>query len=323
MSYKFLVIGCGSAGERHTKNLLSLGQEIAVTDIDINRSSVIANKYGVKVSSLSDEFDSFIICTPPDSHIYYIKEAIKYGAHIFVEKPLSNSLDGVAEVIEQARTKNLVLQVGYQFRFHPGLRFVKELLDKGKIGKLLSVRAEFGQYLPDWHPNEDYKNLYTAHEKLGGGIILDASHEIDYVRWLVGSKVTKVSCFADKLSNLEVDTEDTAEINLGFENGIIGNIHVDMINRIYTRWCKLIGEKGTLVWDYQKPEIQLMPSKPGFGATIFTYEPIDPYIEEMKHFLSCIEGIEKPVMDGETGKRVLEIALAARKSSKENKVVEI
>ena len=126
-------------------------------------------------------------------------------------------MDGVDEVISKAKEKNLILQVGYQFRFHPGLRLAKQLLDEDRIGKLLSIRAEFGYYLPYWHPKEDYRNLYTIRL----GIILDASHEIDYVRWLAGSEVSEVSCFAGHLSSLETESEDTAEINLRFENNII------------------------------------------------------------------------------------------------------
>ena len=234
MNYKFLVIGCGSAGTRHAKNLESLGHKVFGYDTNPNRC--------FNFSKLDYGFDAFIICTPPGSHVGYIAEAIKYNTHVFVEKPISNTLDGINEVINKAKEKNLVLQVGYQFRFHPGLILVKQLLDEGRIGKLLSIRTEFGYYLPYWHPQEDYRNLYTARL----GIILDASHEIHYVRWLAGSEVSEISCFAGHLSNLKTESEDIAEINLRFENNVIGNIHTDYIQRGYSRWCKLIGEEGKI-----------------------------------------------------------------------------
>lgn len=316
----FLVLGCGSIGERHIKNLLSLGQEVYCYDKVLKRMEDMVNKYQISVYDFKSQhlpIDAFIICTPPNYHIPFAKEAIEHNSHIFVEKPMSHTLDGVDEVIESARAKNLVLQVGYQFRFHPGLRLVKELLDEGRIGKLLSIRAEFGQYLPDWHPQEDYRNLYTCYEKQGGGIILDSSHEIDYVRWLANSEVKQVNCFAGKLSNLEVDVEDTAEINLEFENGVIGNIHLDMINRNYTRKCELVGELGTIAWDYRTKIVAIYPKNEFHEAG-----NTDPYLEEMKHFLSCIEGKEKPIVDGYTGKRVLEIALAAKQSAKEGRIIE-
>jgi len=309
---KILIIGCGSAGERHTRNLLSLGQEISVYDTNPERVRKFVKEYGV-----SDNWknpDAFIICTPPDSHLEYIRKAIDSNAHIFVEKPISNTLDGI-EVINKAKEKNLILQVGYQFRFHPGLRLAKQLLDEGRIGKPLSIRAEFGYYLPYWHPQEDYRNLYTIRL----GIILDSSHEIHYVRWLVGSEVSEVSCFAGHLSSLETQSEDIAEINLRFENNVIGNIHADYIQRGYSRWYKLIGEKGTILWDYNYATVKLFDDKEHH----LMHDDKDMYLEEMKSFLSCIERKEKPIVDGETGKRVLEIALATKQSSRENKVIEL
>jgi len=312
---KFLIVGCGSAGERHTKNLLSLGQEVQVFDTNEKRMTDIASKHNIethRMFSYTRSFDAFIICTPPDSHLEYIRKAIENNAHIFVEKPISNTLDGVDEVISMAKEKNLVLQVGYQFRFHPGLILVKQLLDEGRIGKLLNIRAEFGYYLPYWHLQEDYRNLYTIRL----GIILDASHEIHYVRWLADSEVSEISCFAGHLSSLETQSEDIAEINIRFEN-IIGNIHADYIQRGYSRWCKLIGEKGTILWDYNYATVKLYDDKEHH----LMYDTKDMYLEEMKHFIQCIERKEKPIVNGEIGKRVLEIALSAKESARENRVI--
>jgi len=233
--------------------------------------------------------------------------------------------------VDELLSKDRIIQVGYQFRFHPGLRLVKKLLDEGKIGKLLSIRAEFGQYLPDWHPNEDYRNLYTAHQEQGGGIILDASHEIDYCRWLAGSEISKVACFAGKLSSLDVDAEDTADLLMYCNNNIVINIHTDFTQRRYTRSCRLCGEEGTIIWKYAPPNfyrVQLFePANRPEDIARETYRELpsekeEMYLEEMRHFISCIEGKEKPIVDGETGKRVLEIALAAKESAKERKVIE-
>ena len=305
---RFLIIGCGSAGERHTKNLLSLGQEVFVFDKDLVRAQRLVDTYGVSIYDFKSHhlpIAAFVIATPPNYHIPFAFEALRHDSHIFIEKPISNSLDRVDELITLAKKQDKIIQVGYQLRFNPGLMLVKKILDEGKIGRLLSIRAEFGFYLPYWHHSEDYRNLYTCYESQGGGIILDSSHEIDYVRWLTGSEVTQVSCFADKLSNLEVDVEDTAEINLKFESGAIGNIHVDFIQRDYIRSCKLIGEEDTIGWKLSQYE----------------KDSNIPYLEEMRHFISCIENHENPLVNAETGKRVLEIALAAKQSARENKVI--
>ena len=337
----FLVIGIGNIGERHIKNLSQLGIDISVYDRyadvfqpdsgtpelshQLNKLEQLVQDYGVSYAdphNFHDPFDAFIICTPPASHTEYIVMGMQHHAHIFVEKPISNSMQYLDWVIQTSRNKGIIVQVGYQFRFHPHLILAKQMLDEGKIGNLISIWAEFGQYLPDWHPNQNYRELYTGKESEGGGIILDSSHEIDYVRWLVGSKVKQVSCSADKLSNLDVDVEDTAEINLQFENGVVGNIHVDFTNKQYTRWCKLMGDKSNIVWDYTRNLLVLEPLS-GANKVYAPITGIDPYLREMEHFITCIENKEKPIVDATVGTRVLEIALAAKQSSIEGRVVDV
>ena len=318
---KFLVVGCGSIGERHICNLLSLSAgEILAHDIDSGRLASIGERYGVRTygnfdEALEQHVDAFIICVPPSLHIPYALRGVEHNANLFIEKPLSHSLEGVDVLLEQANNKNLVISVGYNLRFHPGLRLVKQLLDDGKIGKIVSAIVEVGQYLPDWHPWQDYRQLYTAKKEMGGGIILDGSHELDYIRWLLG-EVKEVSCFTGKVSGLEVETEDTAEIILRFDNGAIAGVHLDFVQRDYSRSCKLIGEEGTIVWDYPAKNVRVFSAISGLWEQLeIKAEPNDMYVEEMKHFISCIEGKEMPIVNGVVARRVLEIALAAKNSS--------
>ena len=161
-------------------------------------------------------------------------------------------------MLELARSKNLVTLVGCNLRFHPGLVAVKRLLEQGVAGRIVAIRAEVGQYLPDWHPGEDYRQGYSARLDLGGGIILDAVHEIDYVRWLLGP-VRSVACFAGKLSHLEVETEDTAALLFRFSNGTIGEVHLDYVQRAYSRTCHIIGDEGTIRWDYSTGRRSRLP----------------------------------------------------------------
>jgi len=321
-----LVVGCGSIGERHIRNLQSLfAGEILVHDTDIKRLAFIKEKYQVRTyanldDALKRHVDAFIIAVPPALHIPFALKGVEHGAHLFIEKPISHKLEGVDTLLEQAKTKGLVVFVGYNFRFHPGLRLVKELLDDGKIGKVLSARMEAGQYLPDWHPWQDYREMYTVRKEIGGGIILDSSHELDYTRWLLG-EVREVCCFAGKLSSLEVETEDTAEIILKFESGAIAGVHLDFVQRGYSRSCKLIGEEGTIIWDYPGKKVSIFTAKTSHWEEIkVETEPNDMYLEEMRHFINCINGEERPEADGATAKRVLEIALAAKESAQHGKI---
>jgi predicted dehydrogenase len=327
---KFLVIGCGSIGERHIRNLLSLSTgEVLAYDIDAQRLAAIAEQYKIKTySDLPQAFgktpDALVICVPPSLHMSFALKGIARNAHIFVEKPISHTLDGVEKLNKEAKKKHLIVYVGYNMRFHPGLRQVKQLLDQGKIGKVLSADVEAGQYLPDWHPQEDYRRGYTARRELGGGIILDGSHELDYIRWFVGGEVKEVSCFAGKISQLEVDVEDTAEILLKFDNNVITRVHLDFVQRGYSRSCKIIGEEGTITWSYPDKKVRLFTAPDNKCQEIDTpFEPNAMYIEEMKHFIQCVKGEEKPMVDGDTGQRVLEIALAAKKSAATGRVIKL
>ena len=324
---KFLVVGCGSIGERHIGNLQSLSAgEILVHDMDSERLALIGRKYRVRTyvnfdQALKQHINAFIICVPPSLHIPFALSGAEHDAHLFIEKPLSHTLDGADSLLNQARAKGLVVFVGYNLRFHPGLRLVKQFLDEGKIGRVLSARVEVGQYLPDWHPWQDYKEMYVTKREMGGGIILDGSHELEYIRWLLG-EVQEVSCFASKISSLKVETEDIAEIILKFDSGAVAGVHLDFVQRAYSRSCKLIGEEGTIIWDYPENKVSIFLAKSDHWEEIkVEAEPNDMYLEEMRHFVKCTKGEEIPMVNGATGKRVLEIALAAKESARTGKII--
>jgi len=324
---KILVIGCGSIGERHIKNLTSLSAgTIIAFDINPDRLQVIKEKYFLDVvDNIDVAFDQHpdvvIVCTPPTLHIPMAMKAVDNGAHVFVEKPLSHTLENVDDFLKRAKKKKRIVFVGYNLRFHRGIRLMKQLLEEGTIGNPLAIRAESGQYLPDWRPSQDYTKGYTANKSMGGGIILDGSHEIDYIRWIAG-EIKEVSCFAGTLSALEVDVEDTAEILLKTENSIIAEIHLDFIQRVYSRNCKIIGTEGNLIWDYSEKVVKLFSVKTKQWKTYpVQTDPNDMYLEEMKHFIECINGKANPLIDGYTAKKVLEIALAAKKSARVGKAI--
>lgn len=326
---KILVVGCGSIGERHIRNLIDISSHnIIAFDTSKERLDVIKERYNVGTYDniercFEHDIDAVIVCTPPRTHIQIADQAIAHGAHVFIEKPISDRLDNLDELIEKATNNQKIILVGYCFRFSEGLKMINSLIDSGKFGRILSVKAEFGQYLPDWRPWQNYKQSYTAKKELGGGIILDGSHEIDYLYWLVGD-VREVFCFADKISNLEVETEDTAEILLRFSNGAIGEIHLDFTQRAYSRNCKIIGEEGTLIWDFGEHKVSLYLA----DSKEWNIYDVDAdvnlmYIEEMKHFLQCIDGLSMPFIDAIQGKRVLEIALAAKESNENRTIIDI
>ncbi len=320
--FTILVIGAGSIGRRHMANLHALGiRNISVCDPDTSRLSQAVEEFGVKpfvdYKKALDAMqpDLVFVCSPPVFHVLQALEAVKGNAHVFIEKPLSHSLVGVDELIAEAEVRQRVVQVGYNFRFHPGLRKIKQLLDQGVIGRLLWARAEMGQYLPDWRPWQDYRRGYTARHDLGGGIILDSSHELDYITWFFGQP-TEVVCMAGKVSGLEVNVEDSATILLRFAGGSQADIHVDFVQRGYNRSCKLAGEQGTILWDYSTNQVRVYHADGDHWETIsYAFEGNDMYVAEEKHFLECLDKSMVPVVDLQQAKKVLEIALAAKSSA--------
>ncbi len=249
---RILIVGCGSIGERHTRVLQGLEvEEIILCDSNTDNLAYVAKKYDIEETytdyneALKKDINSVVICTPNNLHVPIGLKACEKNCHIFIEKPLSHNLNNVDRLIELAEEKKLVLMVGYCLRFHPALSFIKKIINEGKIGKILSFRLDSGGYLPDWRPGTNYLRNYAVSPSLGGGVILDLSHEIDSIQWL-GGRVTEVFCYSDTLSNLEIKTEDIAEILLRFENRAIGEIHIDYLQRTLRRIYQIIGEKVTI-----------------------------------------------------------------------------
>jgi len=329
---QFILFGAGSVGRRHLRNALSLGhQVVAVCDRDprkLEEAKGIAPGallFQQEANALEQSADAVLVCSPTALHVAQARLAIKHGLHVFVEKPLSHTLDHTEDLIKEATAAERVVLVGCNLRFFPSLQLVKDLVERGRIGKPLAVRAQCGYYLPFWHPDSDYRNGYSANESAGGGVILDSVHEFDYLRWLFGD-VTELFCYAGKVSNLEIDTDDNADILLRFSSGVLANVHLDYLQRTYRRSCELIGEDGVIVWDYITQVVSLYGKKDRHGEVFFesiNVERNQMFIEEVKHFIACIEGREKPALGAADARMVLQVALAAKTSAVEGRVVKI
>ena len=320
-----LVVGCGSIGQRHLKNLKTLGvNDLYAFDLLPERLEP-ARKIGARpVGSLKEGLcagpASVIVCTPPDKHLDVAMAAIQAGADVLIEKPISEKMSGLEELIRAADQKSRVLMVGYNLRFHSGMRKMKELLDTGAIGRLLAIHAEYGQYLPDWRPKQDYRKGYMVSKNSGGGIILESSHEIDYVRWL-GGEVQSVSAVAGRLSRLEMETEDTAFLSMRHDGGVLSSVRLDCVQREYTRSCKLVGSEGTLVWEYPSQVRWYSARDKKWSEFPVPTDPNEMYVKEMEHFFSCVREKTTPLIDGPAGARVLAVALAAIESAKTRKEI--
>lgn len=327
---KILVVGCGSIGQRHIQNLKEFSNVEVVACRIKGGIEEIEKKLDVKTvcgldNGIDQKPDAVLITTPTSTHIPIALKAAEKGCHLFIEKPISHDLEGVKKLIRIIDKKGLTCMVGYNLRFHPGLKLIKRLLEEKVIGNIVSVRVEAGQYLPEWHPLEDYRTGYSAKKSLGGGVILDLSHEIDYIRWFLG-EVKEVFSFTSKLSHLEIETEDVAEILLRFKSGVIGEVHLDYIQRFPSRSCQIIGDEGTLLYDFNENKVKLFSAKDKKWQIFLENEKYDKnqtYTDEIKHFVDCVNRKKKPIVNETDGKKVLEIVSAAKESSKAKKVISL
>jgi predicted dehydrogenase len=227
---KALLIGLGGVGQRHARNLRSiLGESITLLAYRVRGlSHVVTAKLqadphtdvettlGIRSfkdlgSALAERPDIAFVCNPTNLHVSTALACVQAGCDVFVEKPLSHSIDGVEELIRAVDDTRRIAMVGYQLRFHPCIAKLRENIASGCLGRLLSVRVTVGECLPNWHPYEDYRKSYAARTDLGGGVVLTQIHELDYLYSLFG-RPTKVFGIGGHWSHLEVDVEDTASI---------------------------------------------------------------------------------------------------------------
>jgi predicted dehydrogenase len=276
------------------------------------------------MQALAARPDIMIVSNPTAYHLQVALPAAQAGCNLFIEKPLSNSWEGVEELLSIVQKQHLLAMVGFDLRFDPGLCKVKALLEAGCIGHVIAIQAQVGQYLPDWRSSEDYRQGMSAHAEKGGGVILDLIHELDYTSWLIGP-VSQVTCFAEKVSSLEIDTEDTAAILLRFENGAIGTVHLDYIQRVPSRTCRVIGEEGTILWDYYTQKVRWYEIRKDTWQEFAWagFQRNDRFVAEMRHVLVCLQGHEQPKVDVILGSRVLKLALAAKESALKGKACRV
>jgi predicted dehydrogenase len=332
MARRILIVGLGSIGRRHLANLRAIAPEADVTlwrhstpEGDPKAPPGVDQVVYTPAEALASQPEAAIVAGPATSHIAIASLLVEQGIPIFVEKPISDTLDGLEDLLTRCRARGVLLMVGYNLRFHPPLRALRNAVRDGRIGRVLSIRAEVGQYLPDWRPNADYRRGVSARRDLGGGAVLELSHELDYVRWIVGD-VRVVMAQIARVSDLDIEVEDTAEIILGFRNGATGSVHLDMTQRVMRRSCWVAGTGGTIAWDAPTHSVRLYEAQTRSWTDVWPVAALDRnemYLAELREFFDCLANGRSPAVTGEDGQRALEIALAAKESSRTMRAVEL
>jgi predicted dehydrogenase len=323
---RILIVGYGSIGKRHLRIARDMN---SLADIRILRHQATNEipEYANGCFSSIEEAILFapqvaVIASPSSFHIRTAIALAESGIHLLIEKPLSASLEGVGHLLKICKKQHVVLLTGYNLRFLPSLQYFRELLLKGVIGRVLSVRSEVGQYLPSWRADNDYRQGVSARHELGGGALLELSHDLDYLRWIFG-EISWIKATLSRQSSLQIDVEDTAHLTLGFVpkldgQQLITSINLDFIRHDKTRLCTAIGENGTLRWNGLTGDVSLYEAGSSEWKRLFQYESQrdDSYIAEWKNFIDCVLNHKLPFISGSDGLEVLKIIEGAKRSAK-------
>jgi len=334
---KILFTGLGSIGQRHLRNLLALKRDdfeilafrvmrkspILNADMTVRANGDVDDVYGVRSfdrleSALQEKPAAVFVTNPNPMHLPVALAAARQGCHLFIEKPIAETLEGVDDLIALVEQKHLFALVGYQFRFHPGLRMIKSALDDGRIGRLIGAHIVNGEYLPAWHPYEDYRNTHPAKRELGGGCLNIQTHELDYAVWFFGMPVS-VYAIGGHLSSLEVDVEDSVSILMECSTdgrSFPVHTHLDYLQQPPQRVCEIYGDRGKLRFDYYANVLELHDTCTGELQVhrFDDFERNQMFVDEVKHFMACMRGEEKPLVDLRTARRSMLLAQCAHES---------
>jgi predicted dehydrogenase len=308
------VLGLGSAGTRHARNLLDAGHEVVGFDPGPVPAPDGVTRVGSAESAIASA-EAVIVASPNSLHGDQAVLALEQGRHVLVEKPLATSVAEAKRVVEAAERAAVVCGVAMNLRFHPGILELKRLLDEGALGAVRFVQASFGYDLRLWHPGSDYRRSYSARADLGGGIVFDAIHELDYLLWLLGP-VSTVSAESDHISDLEADVEDVAVAILRFESGPVGVVDMNYFEPVYRRGCAVIGAAAVARWDWSTAKVTVCFKGEEAHVTDARCDLEETYLAELVDFFNAVETGSEPRTPARDGLMAVRLAEALKKSAK-------
>jgi predicted dehydrogenase len=291
---QIVVFGVGSIGERHIKNLWSLGfKNITVFR---QRNLPLRDLNGIKIKTISTwkEFVinkpfAAIICTPTSQHLEQTLKCAELGVHCLIEKPLSNDLKYFSQLREVVKKNNVFIYIGYMMRFHPLILKIKKIIDEKTYGNLIYLSSKWGEYLPEWHPWENYKESYAAKKELGGGVALTLSHDIDMANYLIKTKVIKHWILKNFNSNLGIEVETGADILVEYEDKITANIQLNFHEKNKERFLKLIFDEASVNFNFFNSELIVL-DKNGKAQVLEdkNFNRNDLFVNQLEFFFSKV-----------------------------------
>lgn len=333
---KILQIGLGSMGKRRLRNLQALNEkDVIAFDLRADRREEVEEKFGIKTFSNFEEVmkekpEIFIISVPPDIHLEYQLYAAKNNIHFFTEASVVK--DGLDELIEILKGKNIVGVPSSTLRFHPAVKRIKKLVDSQTIGKLCTFTHHSGQYLPDWHPWEKVTEFYVSNKETGGGREI-VPFELSWITWIFG-EVEKVTGVVANTLNFGNNIDDVYHAILTFKSGLTAYLLIDVVSRFAYRHFKLLGSEGVIEWDWNKKEVSVFDPnktewqfyKEDLGTAHEGYNPNiieEMYIDEINHFLNAVRGKEKYHYSMEDDLKILDILYKIEESYLNQETIKI
>jgi len=330
MSKHILIVGSGSVGKRHARNLSDLGCIVSCVDPRRDRLDEIAGE-GVRLQSVftslekafaaEETFDGVVVGSPPSFHLDQSIAALKRGKPVLLEKPVSPDLSSALKLQSAVHDTKVPLLLGYTWRWWPPLLKIKDLVARQAVGQLRHVKFTMAAHLADWHPWERYQDFFMASETLGGGALLDESHWLDLMLWFFGVP-QKLFAKVEKISDLEIETDDNVDILVYYPNDMRVSLHLDLYARPHEKTIQFVGENGTLIWEPNRIKIG-KEMDPNWEIEEFAYDRNDMFVEVAKEFLHVLSGGSVKTCTIDDGARVLSLIEAARMSSTGGKVIEI
>lgn len=326
---RVLVVGTGSIGRRHVRNLVAMGMDVCAYRYRMSSMPAEPLPTGVSLlAELDDEslsaFDAVVVANRTDLHLPVALKAARCGAALFIEKPLAVSLSNTAELLAIVDRRQLVVEAGFMLRLHPNLQWIKRFLLEDGLGPLHYMRACVGQFLPDWRAGTDHRSGYSARRAWGGGVIFDLVHELDLVGWL-GGEVEEVVAMVRHVPSLEIETEAIAQVGLRLGGGLLAQVHLDYVRPDFSRTLEVVGSKGSLVWDYRKGHVVLTASASGPAVVHRVpaeFDRNDMFCAHMGHFVERVKGSgAQPVSSLEEATETLRVALACHAAAHERRSV--
>ncbi|MHC8387657.1 Gfo/Idh/MocA family protein [Pseudomonas sp. MDT2-39-1] len=327
----YLVIGSGSIARRHMMNIKEIFPSVRIGCVSSSGRALSIEEVGVDTIiyesielALLDRPTLAIVASPAPFHVNQAVRLLQAGIPVLIEKPLSSSMvafETEGSVLLEHQGK---VEVGYNLRFMPSASKLKLLLEERFLGDIYNVVVDVGQYLPHWRPASDYRGNVSARQALGGGVLLELSHELDYLKWLFGS-FTTAFCVSRNSGALEVDVEDQVDAILVSSKGLVANLHMDFLQRTPTRSCKILGQHGTLIWDLLRNRIVHFKEK-DVETVLFedsNYDRNLMYQDELIHFSKVASGLCQPMVSLKDGLETLKLIDALRHSSDSKQIVNI